>query len=103
MIKVYGGKFNDYLISPKIRQSLLHWGHALSEEDFFTNSTNYLLCNFFLVWNMSYYQFNKKEILQKAKDKYCKEKASEYNLRNKEELKEKSKDRYKNLPDEKKK
>ena len=49
MIKVYGGKFNDYSISPKIRQILLHWSHALSEEEFFTNSANYLLCNFFLV------------------------------------------------------
>ena len=29
---------------------------------------------------MSYYQFNRKEILQKAKDKYCK-KAAEYYLK----------------------
>ena len=52
---------------------------------------------------MSHYQFNKKEILQKAKDKYCKEKAAEYYLKNKEGLKENSKNRYKNLPEEKKK
>ena len=51
---------------------------------------------------MSYYQFNKKEILQKAKDKYCKGKAAEYYLKNKEELKEKSKNGYKNLLEEKK-
>ena len=36
---------------------------------------------------MSYYQFNKKEILQKAKKNYSKEKAAEYYLLNKEEIK----------------
>ena len=51
---------------------------------------------------MSYYQFNKKENLKKAKDRYCKEKAAEYYLNNKEKLKEKSKDRYKNLPEKEK-
>ena len=40
---------------------------------------------------MSYYQFNKKEILQKAKKRYSKEKAAEYYLQNKEVIKEKSK------------
>ena len=29
---------------------------------------------------MSYYQFNRQEILQKAKEKYSKEKAAEYYL-----------------------
>ena len=33
---------------------------------------------------MSYYQFNRQEILQKAKEKYPKEKAAEYCLKNKE-------------------
>ena len=37
---------------------------------------------------MSYYQFNRQEILQKAKEKYSKEKAAEYYLQNKEALKE---------------
>ena len=37
---------------------------------------------------MTYYQFNKKEILQKAKERYSKEKAAEYYLQNKEALKE---------------
>ena len=37
---------------------------------------------------MSYY-FNKKEILQKAKEKYSKGKAAEYYLQNKEAIKEK--------------
>ena len=39
---------------------------------------------------MSYYQFNRQEILQKAKEKYSKEKAVEYYLQNKEDIKEKS-------------
>ena len=38
---------------------------------------------------MSYYQFNKREILQKAKKRYSKEKAAEYYLQNKEVIKEK--------------
>ena len=51
---------------------------------------------------MSYYWFNRKEILQKAKERYSKEKAVKYYSRNKEAIKEKSKDRYKNLPKEEK-
>ena len=51
---------------------------------------------------MSYYWFNRQEILQKAKEKYCKEKAAEYYLKNKEAIKEKSRDRYKNLSQEEK-
>ena len=39
MIKDAGGKFDDYSISPKIRQILLHWSYELWEKDFF-NSTN---------------------------------------------------------------
>ena len=46
---------------------------------------------------MSYYQFNRHEILQKAKERYSKEKAAGYYLQNKEAIKEKSKQRYKNL------
>ena len=41
---------------------------------------------------MSYYQFNRQEILQKAKERYSKEKAAEYYLENKEAIKEKSKE-----------
>ena len=44
---------------------------------------------------MSYYHFNRKEILQKAKERYSKEKAAEYYLQNKEVIKEKSNNRYK--------
>ena len=51
---------------------------------------------------MSYYQFNRQEILQKPKDRYSKEKAAEYYLKNKEAIKEKSKNRYKNLSKEEK-
>ena len=46
---------------------------------------------------MSYYQFNRQEILQKAKHKYCNKKAAEYYLKNKEAIGEKSKNQYKNL------
>ena len=51
---------------------------------------------------MSYYWFNKQEILQKAKEKYSKEKAAEYYKQNKEAIKEKSRERYKNLSQEEK-
>ena len=51
---------------------------------------------------MSYYLFNRQEILQKAKERYSKEKAAEYYLQNKEVIKEKARDRYRNLPEEEK-
>ena len=38
---------------------------------------------------MSYYHFNKKEVLQKAKERYSKEKADEYYLQNKKTMKQK--------------
>ena len=34
MIKNSGSKFDDYSISPKVRQILLHWGYELKEKDF---------------------------------------------------------------------
>ena len=46
---------------------------------------------------MNYYWFNRQEILQKAKERYSKEKAAECYLQNKEAIKEKSRERYKNL------
>ena len=49
---------------------------------------------------MSYYWFNRQEILQKAKERYFKEKAAKYYLENKEAIKEKSRERYKNLSEE---
>ena len=51
---------------------------------------------------MSYYWFNRQEILQKAKERYSKEKAAEYYLQNKEAINEKSRKHYKNLPEEEK-
>ena len=42
---------------------------------------------------MSYYWFNTREILQKLKETYPKEKAAQYYLQNKETIKEKSKNR----------
>ena len=35
MIKSTDDKFDDYSISPKIRQILLHWGYKLTESDLF--------------------------------------------------------------------
>ena len=51
---------------------------------------------------MSYYQFNWQEILQKAKERYSKEKAAGYYLQNKEAIKERARDCYRNLLEEKK-
>ena len=51
---------------------------------------------------MSYYWFNKKEILQKAKERYSQEKGAEYYLENKEAIKNKSRDQYKNFSKEEK-
>ena len=50
---------------------------------------------------MSYYWFNRKEILQKARERYSKEKAAEYYLQNKKAIK-KSREQYNNLSKEKK-
>ena len=51
---------------------------------------------------MSYYLFNRQEILEKAKKRYSKEKAAEYYLQNKEVIKEKAKNCYKNFQKKKK-
>ena len=51
---------------------------------------------------MSYYWFNGQEILQKAKERYSKEKAAEYYVQNKEAIKVKSREYYKNLPQDEK-
>ena len=59
---------------------------------------------FFLEQNikMSYYLFNRQEILEKAKKRYSKEKAAGYYSQNKEVMKEKARNRYKNLSEEEK-
>ena len=51
---------------------------------------------------MSYYWFNRNEILQRTKERYFKEKAADYYLQNKEAIKEKSNNWYKNLSEEEK-
>ena len=51
---------------------------------------------------MSYYWFNRQEILQKAKERYSKEKVAKYYAQNKEAVKEKSRESYKNLSQEEK-
>ena len=51
---------------------------------------------------MSYYWFIRQEILQKAKEKYSKEKAAEYYLQNKDAIKEKSKNDTKTCQKKKK-
>ena len=71
MIKDAGSECDDYSISPKIGHILLHWGYELTEKDFL------LICQT-NTQKMSYYQFNRQEILQKAKERYSKEKATEY-------------------------
>ena len=35
MIKDVGSRIEDYSISPKIRQTLLHWGYELTKKDLF--------------------------------------------------------------------
>ena len=40
MIKDASSKFDDYSISLKIRQILLHWDYVLTEQDFFNELTN---------------------------------------------------------------
>ena len=40
MIEDSGSKCDDYSISPKTRQILLHWGYELTEKDFFNDLTN---------------------------------------------------------------
>ena len=40
MIRNAGSKFDDYSISPKIKQILLHWAYELTEKYFFNELTN---------------------------------------------------------------
>ena len=51
---------------------------------------------------MNYYWFNRKEILQKAKERYSKEKTAEFYAQNKEAIKQNSRERYKTLTQEEK-
>ena len=40
MIRDTGSKFDDYSVSPKIRQILLHWSYELTEKGFFIDLMN---------------------------------------------------------------
>ena len=40
MIRNAGCKYDDYSISPKIKQILLHWGYKLTKKDFFNELSN---------------------------------------------------------------
>ena len=40
MIGNAGSKYDDYSISPKIRQILLHWGYELTKKGFFNELSN---------------------------------------------------------------
>ena len=40
MTKDAGSKFDNYSVSPKIRQILLHWGYELIKKDFLNKLTN---------------------------------------------------------------
>ena len=40
MIRGAGSIFDDYSISPKIKQILLHWGYDLAKKDFFNELAN---------------------------------------------------------------
>ena len=55
---------------------------------------------------MSYYWFNRKNLLKKAHDKYhkegAKEQAASYYQKNKEAIKKKAREKYKNLSKEEK-
>ena len=51
---------------------------------------------------MSFYQFNRQEILEKAKKNFSKEKAAQYYLLKEEAIKKKTKNKYKNMTDEEK-
>ena len=55
---------------------------------------------FFCSYKTSYYWLNRQELLEKANDKYGKEKAAEYYTRNKDVIKEKANNRHKNLTEE---
>ena len=51
---------------------------------------------------MTHYWFNRQDILQKAKEKYSKERTAKYYAQNKEAIKGKPRERYKNLSQEEK-
>ena len=87
MIKDVSGRFDDYSISPVIRK-VIALGLGVSWRWF-------VMISFFVHIKMSYYYFNRQQLLQKAKDKYYngsgKEEAAEYYIKCKEGLRENAK------------
>ena len=77
MIKDAGSKFDDYSVSPKIREILLQWGYELTEKGFFYQ------CNKLM---------SKNELLsiQQIRNLAKNEKTAEFYLKNKESIKGKS-------------
>ena len=74
----------------------------------FTSCAKFHFCSKIISFNIkiSYYWFNRQELLKKAKEKYDnggKEKAAKYYQDNKDVIKEKEKNKYKNLSEEEKK
>ena len=61
--KDVNGRFDDYSISPETIQISLHSGYELGESDL-------LWFIFFVRIKMGYYWFNRRELLEKAKNKY---------------------------------
>ena len=63
MIRYVNGRFDNYSISPLIRQVLLHCSYELVENDL-------LSFIFFVHIKMSYCQLNKDRLLEQAKHRY---------------------------------
>ena len=68
MTKDSGGKFDDYLISPKIRQILLHWGYELKKEDLLQFFLIKILI--FLLYKRSVSINSTKKTIEKNKKKF---------------------------------
>ena len=106
MIKDVHGRLDYYIISLKIKQTLLHWWCELVESVLLLFFYFFFFSFFFGHIKMSYYWFNRQELLQKAQGRYrnCrfKEKAAKYYIANKDALKETAKNKYRNLSEEEK-
>ena len=84
--------------------------HLKLDKFYYIGVMNYLkvtCCNLFFVHiKMSYYWFNKKELLQIANERYHNcggtEESAKYYLENEEVLKENARNRYRNLSEEEK-
>ena len=104
MIRDVGCKFDDYSLSPKIRQ-ICYIG-VMNESKVICCSFVKKDFSFLLSIKMSHYWFNREEVLQKTKEKYDsgggKEKAAEYYKTNNNVLKEKARNRYRHLSEKEK-